>query len=182
MTETARHLLARRLADRYALLRKRLAARLGSADLATEALHETWLRLSKNKDSATIANPDAYLFRAALNNAMKMSAAERRSLSAVEIEAVLDLADDAPDAERIIIARQELAALKRALASLSRRQREIFLESYAGEATHADLAARYKVSIRTVQNELRTALLHVMGRLLEKDVFAKQAVKVSRKR
>lgn len=182
MTGTARRLLARRLADRYAMLRKRLAARLGSADLATEALHETWLRLSKSEDPATVANPDAYLFRAALNNAMKLSAAERRSLSAVEIDAVLDLADDAPDAERTMIAKEELATLKRALASLSRRQREIFLESYVGEATHADLAARYKVSIRTIQSELRTALLHVMARLIDRNVFAKQPVKVSRKR
>lgn len=182
MTETARHLLARRLVDRYAMLRKRLTSRLGSTDLATEALHETWLRLSKSEEPATVTNPDAYLFRAALNNALKLSAAERRSLSALEIDAVLDLADDAPDAERIIIAREELATLKRALASLSRRQRDIFLESYAGEASHADMAARYKVSIRTIQADLRIALLHVMARLLEKDVFAKQAVKVSRKR
>ncbi|MEG3089646.1 RNA polymerase sigma factor [Sphingomonas sp. PB4P5] len=182
MTISTRAVLVRLLGERYTLLRDRLSRRLGSTDLATEALHDTWLRLNAGADLAPVDNADAYLFRAALNSAAKLSARDRRALGTVAIDAVLELADDAPGPERIAIARSEIAALRRTLASLTRRQRDIFLESYVGEATHAELAERYGVSVRTIQSELRTALLHVALRFIGKDGFAKQAFKVSRDR
>jgi len=181
MPGSARSTLRRSLVLRYAELRDRLAARLGSQDLASEALHETWLRLTDGSELAPIANPDAYLFRAALNSASKLSAAERRVLGSVEIDALLDVADDAPGPERIAIARSEIAALRKVLAKLSRRQREIFLESYTGDVGHAELAVRYDVSVRTIQSELREALLHVARTLMESEHFTASSLRVSRK-
>lgn len=182
MTLPIRTALATRLAQQYATLRNRLARRLGSSDLASEALHDTWLRLNAGAELSAVDNPDAYIFRAALNSAAKLSARERRSSHMVDIDAVFDLADDAPGPERIAIARSEIAALRRTLASLPRRQREIFLQSYVGHATHAELADRYDVSVRTIQSDLRSALLHVAMRFIGQEGFAKQAFKVSRDR
>lgn len=184
MTRTSRASLAQRLADRYVELRDLFTRRLGSSDRATDALHDTWLRLNQGEDLAAVANADAYLYRAVLNSALKQTAKDRRQglLDSVEISTILSLADDAPDPERVAIAKNEIAALKRSLASLTRRQRTIFLEVYVGEASPADLAARYKVSVRTVQTELRTALLHVMTRFAGENSFAKESFKVSRSR
>lgn len=182
MTGSVRSGLVTILGQRYAMLRERLSRRLRSRDSATEALHDTWLRLQRGSELQPIEDPESYLYRAALNSAAKAAVQDRRFLDAVEIGGVLDLADDAPDPERVAIGRSEILALRRVLASLSRRQRDIFMKSYVGDATHAELAERHGVSIRTVQAELRVALLHVAARMIEKDVFAKQDIKVSRKR
>lgn len=182
MTQPIRTALAARLSQRYATLRDRLGRRLVSSDLASEALHDTWLRLNAGAELSPVDNPDAYLFRAALNSAAKLSARDRRWSDMVDIDTIFDLADDAPGPERIAIARSQIAALRRTLASLPRRQREIFLQSYVGDATHADLAERYDVSVRTIQSELRSALLHVAMRFIGKEGFAKHAFKVSRDR
>lgn len=181
MAKSTREILRGSLIESYTRLRDRLAIRLSSQDLASEALHETWLRLVDGSDLAPVANPDAYLYRAALNSASKLSAAERRVLGSVEIDSLLELADEAPNPERVAIARSEIAALRRILDRLTRRQREIFLDSYAGDVSHDALAARYKVSIRTIQSELREALLHVACNLMEKDRFAASSIRVSRK-
>jgi RNA polymerase sigma factor (sigma-70 family) len=182
MTGSARTALATLLGERYAFLRERLSRRLRSGDRATEALHDTWLRLQRGAELKPVEDPEAYLYRAALNSAAKAAIQDRRFLDAVEIGSALDLADDTPDPERVAIGKSEIAALKRALASLSRRQRDIFMKSYIGDATHAELAERHGVSIRTVQAELRVALLHVAARMIQKDVFIKQDIKVSRNR
>lgn len=183
MSRSARASLAKRLVERYGWLRESLTRRLGSPDLATEALHDAWIRIEGgSSELEPVAHPDSYLFRAALNSAAKLSAAERRVLGAVEISHILDLADDAPDAERTAIARSEVTALKRALASLTRRQRDIFQDSYMSDATHAELAERFGVSIRTIQAELRVALLHLASRVLDENDCANADLRVSRKR
>lgn len=184
MTRTPRSTLAGHLSDRYLALRELLTRKLGSSDRASDALHDTWLRLSQGEDLTHVANPDAYLYRAALNSALKQTSKDRRQglLDSVEISATLSLADDAPDPERAAIAKNEVAALKRTLAGLTRRQRAIFLEIYVAETTHAELAARYKVTVRTIQTDLRTALLHVMTRFVGENAFAKESFKVSRNR
>ncbi|QXQ08571.1 sigma-70 family RNA polymerase sigma factor [Sphingosinicellaceae bacterium] len=176
-----RAVLRNTLVDGYDQLRKRLTARLGSIDLAGEALHETWLRLQDGPALAPVDNQQAYLFRAALNNASKLGAAQRRVLGTGDIDDLLSIADDAPGPERIAIARNEIAHLRRTLHGLTRRQREIFLESFTGDATHAELADRYGVTIRTVQSDLRQALIHVARGMAGNDRFAIGTLRVSRK-
>lgn len=184
MTKTPRSTLAQRLADTYYELRDQLTRKLGSTDRAADALHDTWIRLNKGEDLSHVANPDAYLYRAALNSAFKSAARERDRglLDSIEISAVLDLADETPDPERTAIARNEVAALNRTLRSLTRRQQTVFLEIYVGEATPAEMAARYKVSVRAIQMDLRAALIHVMTSFVGEIPFAKENFKVSRNR
>lgn len=174
--------LAQILVERYTSLRDRLTRRLGSSERASEALHDTWLRLHRGQDLEPIANPEAYIVTAAMRAAAKRAASERRRIDSGDIDDVLDYPDDMPDPERVAIGKSEVAALRRTLRTLSRRQRDIFVESYINGASHDDLAARYGVSIRTIQTELRTALLHVAQRFIGAESFAKEALKVSRNR
>lgn len=182
MLKTTRTLLREALAARYRYLRDRLAVRLGSRDLAGEALHETWIRLGDGPDLAPVANSDAYLYRAALNTASNISASERRHvLNMVEIHDIIDMPDPAPDQERAAIARSEIATLRRLLKQLPKRQRDIFIANFTGEATTAELAARHGVTIRTIQIELRDAVLHCALEMDRKNLFANGAFRLSRK-
>ncbi|MCG2842823.1 sigma-70 family RNA polymerase sigma factor [Sandaracinobacter sp. RS1-74] len=167
------------LVARYTQLRDRLAARLGSQELAGEALHETWLKLNDVHDEAPVADQDAYLYRAAINMASTLNARQRRALGDRDIEDILKVADDAPGPERVAIARSELAHVWKVLEELTPRQRHIFLESFSGTMGHRELAEHYGVSVRMIQIDLRNAILHCARRSRRKNPFAERAARVS---
>ena len=62
--------LQQHLVAQYAPLQRRLERQLGCADLASECLHEAWLRLGECTLQEVPANPDAYVYRVASNLAM----------------------------------------------------------------------------------------------------------------
>lgn len=165
MPEDSRTFLRKALQSGYVELKARLARRLGSADLAAEALNETWIRLGKAVDAAPVRDPPGYLFRAALNAASNLRRSEARHLGHAEIEDVFALADDAPDPERDALSRDEVARLDTALLELPPRQRDIFRETFANGTPQLELAHRHGISVRTVQYELRDAIAHCADRL-----------------
>ena len=125
MTETSSGALRELLLEGYDELKTRLTQRLGSSDLAGEAIQDTWVRLHNAKISSSIRNPVNYLFRIALNIARDRLAADRRLLSTIDIDKLLNLAHDAPGPEQIVEARSHLRALEAIMAELPPRQREI---------------------------------------------------------
>jgi len=165
MTEMTRAKLRALLEAGYSALRARLARRLGSQDLADEALQDTWLRLARGGDVGAVRSPDTYLFRIALNVAADRRAAESRRLSEIEVEAAIHMADDVIDPAKIVEARAEFATLKRALEDLPERRRAIFIMARVEEVAHEEIARRFGISPRMVEKELRRALDHCSERL-----------------
>lgn len=157
--------LSELLVDRYGELRARLVRRLGSTELAAEALQETWLRLQRPGHAGALQRPDAYLFRAALNIAADKRVAERRRLALSEVEALRHADDDELDPERIAASREEIAALADALDELPPRRRAIFLAARLDELPHRLIAERHGVSTRLVERELKLAFEHCSERL-----------------
>lgn len=180
MPEAPLALLRRALLDAYAELKARLARRLGSIDLASEALHETWLRLQQAPEIAPVANPKAYLYRAALNTATNLRIAQARRLTATEVDALFDLADEAPGPDRAAAARQEMALLLKALAELTPRQQDVFRETFGQGVPQAELARRHRVGLRTIQSDLHVAIRHCARRLGRKSFFASKLSGLSR--
>ena len=179
MTDPSRMQLRRSLVDRYHELRRRLTQRLGSTSLASEALSETWLALGRGGELGTIADADAYVYRAALNTANALRKREERHRH-VDIDQVGDLTDDAPLPDRIIASRDEIERMIAALDELPERQREAFLQCYRGETMPEELAERYQVSVRTIQSDIRAAILHCADRTGRKNILAGKRVKLSR--
>lgn len=162
MTPTA---LRELFLNRYGAFRKRLQLRLGSEDLANDALHEAWLRVDGLSEGADVKYPSAYLFRIAVNVAEDQRRSQARLLSVPEIEALYDMADEMADTPRIVGGRAEIEALERALEELPRRRRAIVLAARVEEIPHREIAERFGVSLRTVENELRAGLAHCCARL-----------------
>lgn len=142
----------------YSDMRRRLTRRLGSEELASEALHEAYLRLDGARDAAVIERPGDYIFRVALNIATDHRRTANRRLSYAEVEALYLFADAVNDAEREIEARSELAALGRAFEALTPRRRAILIAVRIDGTPHAELAKRFGISERMVDKELRRAL------------------------
>lgn len=181
MSETTRAMLMRSLTMRYASLRARLARRLGP-ELAEDALQETWVRLETRGELGPVANAEAYLFRAALNVAGNMAKGEQRRLSPIEVDDLLNVPDDAPGPAIIAEDRASIAIVEKALAELSERQRIIFEEAFLGDASHHDLAARFGVTVRTIQKELRHGVDLCARRLKRGKSFASGGPILSHKR
>ncbi|OYU90721.1 MAG: RNA polymerase subunit sigma-24 [Bradyrhizobiaceae bacterium PARB1] len=170
MTETSAVQIRAIFEAKYQQFRERLRRRLGSDALATEVLHETWLRLDRIGDASGIQKPESYLFRMALNEAADRRAADNRQLSAAEVEALRHMMDQTLDPERIADARREMDALAAALNELTPRRKAIFLLARVDEMKHADIAARFGISSRMVEKELVQALQHCAGKLGRKIV------------
>src|SRR5262249_17370078 len=150
MAETSRAILRRLLVAGYDDLKRRLTRRLGSADLAAEALQDTFLRLECAGEIGPGSSPRAYLLRIPPNIAPNRRISENRRLTVPETDALLEMPDETPDPARAAEARSEIAALKRALAELPARRRDIFLAAWVEELPHQQIAERFDVSVRTI--------------------------------
>lgn len=181
MTESTRARLRGTLVDQYDRLRTSLGRALGNRDLASEALHEMYIKLSDGNELAAVDDPRRYVFRGALNAARNLHAARQRLLDHAEIQSILEHADDAPGPDRIAEARSELAALRKALRELKPRQREVFVAVMYEGVDHETLASRYDVTIRMIQMDLRTAILHCARRTARHNLLPTGALRVSRK-
>jgi RNA polymerase sigma-70 factor (ECF subfamily) len=149
----------------YESLAGRLARRLGSADLAREALHETFLRLDRVSEAVPVRSPGDYLFRTAINVAKDHRRSDRHLLSAGEIAAITDISDDGPDPSMIVEGRLELQELDKALAELPDRRRRVFLAAHIEQLNHRDIATRFGVNVRTIEFDLQHAMEHLSRRL-----------------
>jgi RNA polymerase sigma factor (sigma-70 family) len=165
MVESNRAALLNLLLAGYDDLKSRLTRRLGSAELAGEALQDTFLRLSDAPEMGPIKSPQAYLFRVAMSVAANRRRLENRRMTQSEIEAFVNFADDAPDPARIIEARSEIEALKRAMMELPARRRQILIAACIDETPYYNIARRFGVTVRTIQVELKQALTHCALRL-----------------
>ena len=164
MTSNIMILRALLLAD-YIDLDRRLTRRLGSADLASDVLHETYLRLEGIKEIGPVRSPKAYLFRIALNIANDRRRAESRRLTADEVDCLLDIPDDRPDAARVIEDRSEVNLLGRAIAELPERRRQVLILSRIEGLPNREIAERLGVTVRTVETDLKQAIEHCAERL-----------------
>ncbi|MEM8761416.1 MAG: sigma factor-like helix-turn-helix DNA-binding protein, partial [Pseudomonadota bacterium] len=80
-------------------------------------------------------------------------------------DALLDVADESPTAERSVIARDEMRVVTAAILELPRRRRDIFIAARLTGERYASIAVRYGITTRTVENEVRRALDHCAARL-----------------
>jgi RNA polymerase sigma factor (sigma-70 family) len=152
------------LAD-YGGLDRRLTRRLGSADLASDVLQETYLRLEGMKEIGPVRSPKAYLFEIAINIANDRKRAESRRLTVDEVDRLLEIPDDRPDAARVIEDRSEIKRLRRAIAELPERRRQILLLSRIEGVPNREIAKMLGVSVRTIEIDLKQAVEHCAQRL-----------------
>jgi len=165
MSESGRDLLRRVFELGYDELRRRLIHRLGSAEFASDALHETWLQIERAAPVGPVHSPSNYLLRMAVNVALKRWGAEKRFVTLSDAKTAIGIADEAPDPERAILARSEIEVLARAIAELTPRRRDILLAARLDGAKLRDIAARLDISQRLVEIELKHALAHCALRL-----------------
>lgn len=167
MPDTSRTQLKQILATRYAYLVRRLERITGSKEGATDALHETWLRLDKANVSTQVANADAYILGMASNVAIDQHRHERRHAHDDDVDVLLAVPDELADPERILTARRKIDSLKDVLRGLTPRRRAILLAARVDGQLNREIAERFGISLRLVESELSAAMKYCLQRMQE---------------
>ena len=157
MADSARASLRELLVQRYGQLKTLLSRKLGSSDLAGDALQDTWVRLESTENIEPVRNPGAYLYRMAYHAAIDNQRAEVRRLSVGEIETMLDLVSPDPGPAQIAEANSDLNELVRVLEKMPQRRRDILLAVRLDGLAQREVAERFGISLRLVELELKRA-------------------------
>lgn len=155
------------LAAHYAVLHRRLTRHLGCAELASDSLHDAWLRLGglAGDGAAPLArSPVAYVFRVACNAATDSLRRNRAWLYEDEGDGAAGLidflADTAAGPERLAELQADVRRLAQAVELLPRRHRQVLEALRVDELTRQEVAQRHDMSLRNVDTALRQALDH----------------------
>jgi RNA polymerase sigma factor (sigma-70 family) len=165
MTENSLMALRRFLIDRYDEIKGRLTRRLGSPELAGDALQDAWVKIARVDTLGEIRNPRGYILSIAMNAARdRMHDDDRRYLASAEIDGLLDVPDEAPDPARVAEARSELRNLESILQELPKRRRDILLAARIDKLPRQEIARRFGISQRLVEKELQRAAEYCLTR------------------
>ncbi|MFY0475538.1 MULTISPECIES: RNA polymerase sigma factor [Achromobacter] len=153
--------LRRLIVDRYDAIKHQVARRLGGAsDLAGDALHDAYLRLSVRDDLDAVRHPQSYLVNTAVHVAIDRIRQDVRLLSESEVSEFFDVADASPGPAEVVQSRSDLTRMFQVLDALTPRQRDILLAARVEGLSRSDLAKRWGISVRLVGRELQTAHEH----------------------
>jgi RNA polymerase sigma-70 factor (ECF subfamily) len=144
--------------NRAALLRF-LRAR-GAGEGAEDLLQEMWIKASA-RASGPIADPLAYLYRAANNLLLDRRRAEmraqRRDQDWHELGSGTLGVSETPSGERVLIAREQLAEADEALKALGARTEYVFRRFRVEGASQRAVADELGISLSAVEKHLQKA-------------------------
>jgi RNA polymerase sigma factor (sigma-70 family) len=143
---------------------ERRARAMGAVDDAEDVLQDVWIRLQTSR--GPIANPRAYLFRMVYTGVLDRRRGRLRT-SAREAAWVRDGGDVDPstdaEAERVLIARETLAAVESRLEALGDPAALIFRRHRIDGHTQRRIADDLRMGLSTVEKHLRRAYAAILG-------------------
>jgi RNA polymerase sigma factor (sigma-70 family) len=131
---------------------------------AEDVVQDAYLHLLQRGTAATLEQPRAYLFRIAANLAVDFARrAKIRLRHAGEVFELDTNVAASPNPEAATGASMELARLQACLSKLPPLCRNAFLLNRIEGLTHAEVAGRLGVSVRTIDRLMARAWDHVWG-------------------
>ena len=144
----------------FVRVRAALMRRGRSAHDADDLVQEAWVRLAGYERGQTVARPEAFLMRTALNLSIDTHRARVSQGEEVLLDDVV-LVDMAPGAEAVVLARERVARLSVCLGRLSEKTRDIFLSHRVDGLSYQEIAREHQLSISTVEKHVAKATLQI---------------------
>ena len=141
-------------------VRAALMRRGRTAHDADDLVQEAWVRLACYEREQTVAKPEAFLMRTALNLSIDAYRARASHGEEVLLDEVV-LVDTTPGAEAVVLARERMARLSAGLGRLNVKTREIFLSHRVDGMSYQEIARQHQLSISTVEKHIAKATLQV---------------------
>lgn len=158
------------MAVRYRAALLRYFVRRGlDEEAAEDSAQEVFVRLAK-ADLAGVQSAEGYLFATA--SAVLIDRARRARVRAVGQHDPIDsieLVCGEPSPARVFEGRQALERLAMMLDELPERTREIFLLNRLDRLSNTQLAARYGISVSSIEKHMTKALAHLRARFRADD-------------
>ena len=127
---------------------------------ADDLVQEAWVRLACYERQQTVAEPEAFLMRAALNLATDFYRASRNHGEQVLIDDIV-LVDTSPGIEAVVLARERMTHLSECLGRLNERTRAIFLAHRVDGMSYREIARQHRLSVSAVEKHIAKATLLV---------------------
>lgn len=165
-TESEREQFLRQLSESY---RQPLTAyfqrRVRSRNEAEDLTQEVFLRLVRRLDVEALDNPEAFLFRTAVNLLRDRSrrGKTRRSHLAEVAQQQPGIEELSP--ERVFDSHQHLSVVLQVLEELDERSRDVFILHRLEGMRHAQIAELYGVSVSSVEKYIIKALALLTQRM-----------------
>jgi RNA polymerase sigma factor (sigma-70 family) len=143
-------------------LHRLLARKLGNPEEAQEVAHDAFEKLLRQAEHETIRDLRRFFFTMA--NRMALDVLRRREVQGRFLRAQPVDDDDlhtGDNPERILIGRERLAAVQRALAVLPGKTRHIFLLHRFEGHTYAEISRQVGVSKKSVEYHMNRALMAI---------------------
>lgn len=140
-------------------LRRYLKARLSDPAARDDVEQDVFLRLARYRAIDSIDNPEAFIIQTAANliRDRERARARRQETATRSIEDVV-LTDPAPRADTVVLDREALDMLLRAIADLPPRRRAAFLLSRVDGLSYREIAVRLGISEKAVEHSISAAL------------------------
>lgn len=140
-------------------LRRYMGRQLGDADAAEDAVQETFLRMLRYRQHSDVGEVRALLFRVAASVVAdhRRQARTKQADRHCSIENT-EVASPEAQPDRVLSDRQNLDCVKEAIRHLPPRCRQVFLLHRFDGMSYRDIARRFGVSERTVENQIAHAL------------------------
>lgn len=148
----------------YGELKAYARRKVGDDTIAEELVQEACLKLVTSTGEQPL-NPRAYLYRIVGNLVVDHYRRKARYNANFVLSEATDPADERPDAEREVIARQRLAILVQAVSELPPRCRECFVLRRFDDLSHAEIAERMNITCSAVEKHLAVATVYCARRL-----------------
>lgn len=134
------------------------------ADQAEDMTHDVFVRLSR-AGLASVNDPEAYLFATA--SSVIIDRARRARVRCEDQHDPInniEIASREPSPACVFEGREALLRLAAILDELPERTREIFLLSRMDGLTNTQLAARYGITVKSIEKHMTRALAHLRNR------------------
>jgi RNA polymerase sigma factor (sigma-70 family) len=158
-TEGERESFLRRLSERY---RQPLTAyfqrRVRSRNEAEDLTQEVFLRLVRRLEVESIDNPEAFVFRTAVNLLRDRSRRSKTQQSHLVELTHQQAAVEELSPERVFDSHQSLAVVISVLEELDERSRDAFILHRLEGVKHAEIAELFGVSVSSVEKYIMKAL------------------------
>jgi len=142
-------------------LRNFLCAKFGSIDLADDLVQEAFVTLWNNCAKVTPNKAKSYVYTVAVNLGISQKRHEQVKFKhkALVVKQYSGITNESP--EFVLLEKEFMEKFKRIIASLSERQREVFLLSRVEKKTYKEIAEMSNVSVKAIEKLMHKALVKI---------------------
>jgi RNA polymerase sigma-70 factor (family 1) len=132
---------------------------VNSRQIAEEIISDVFLQIWQNRQKLdTINNLTVYLYTCTRNQALNVSAKEKRQSTAALEESCLYIASSSPDPEEVAMNAELVAEIKKSIDQLPPRCRAIFKMVKEDGMKYREVAEILSISVKTVEAQVGIAI------------------------